>query len=53
MRKDLKESAEGSDEYRIKSAVCNTSWKDIKSPSDHLSDSKADADHAVEEADFP
>ena len=53
MRKNLKEGAKGTDEDRIEVPTHNISLKDIKSPSYHLGDSKADTNHAVEESDFP
>lgn len=53
MRKNLKEGAKGTDEDRIEVPAHNISLKDIKSPPDHLSDSKTDTNHAVEESDFP
>ncbi len=53
MRKHLKESAKRTDEDCVKVAAHNISLKDIKPPPHHLGDGKADANHAVEESDFP
>ena len=53
MRKHLIESAKRADEYRIKVAAHNISLKHIKAPSNHLSNSKADTNHAIKESYFP
>ena len=53
MRKNLIESAEGSNEYCIKIAAHNISLKDIKTPAYHFSNSKTDTNHAVKKPNFP
>ena len=53
MRKHLKESAKRTREDGIKVPAHNISLKDIKAPPNHLGDSKADTNHAVEESDLP
>ena len=53
MCENLIESAEGSNQHCIKTATYNISLKDIKPPPNHLGDSKADPNYAVEESDLP
>ena len=53
MRKHLKEGTKRTDEDCIEVTAHNISLKDIKPPPNHLGNSKADANHAVEESDFP